>query len=70
MTEQEVLKEFEKLEYRLFSKSENVIHLIDEKKSKRYEKFYLANYCLTAELTMKEHQLLHKLFEIWDWFDE
>lgn len=40
------------------------------KKSKRYIKVDSIYYTSFVPITYKEHLLLHRLFEIWGWFDE
>ena len=75
-TEEDIFKEFEELGYKkrnsqfhfLYLRRFNEDGLIDEEiiinlRDKKYEKKY-------SFLTLQEHQLLHRLFEIWGWFDE
>lgn len=40
------------------------------KKSKRYIKVDSVFYEKFVPITLKEHQLLHRLFTIWGWIDE
>lgn len=76
--EQKIFKEFEELGYRIFAIENYNICLY-----KYYEK-YNEEYAITIDLKnkcyycddmdividMKIHQLLHKLFELWGWFDD
>lgn len=68
-TEQDIFKEFEELGYHI-TKGLNSIKFYNNKNSKKImiwnDKTYIAN----AFFTIKEHQLLHRLFEIWGWVDE
>lgn len=66
--EQKVLKEFEELGYeyeKIFC-----IQIINEKKG---TEIYLTEECkgyiVKGHLNMQEHQLLHKLFELWGWLE-
>lgn len=72
-TEQDVLKDFEKLGYEikvnnasmlyLATNNDVVIHI--NKLFKGYRRFYdneISNY-----VTMQEHKLLNELFTIWGW---
>lgn len=74
--EQKIFKEFEELGYKKRSSKFHYLYLrrfdedglIDEEiiinlRDKKYDKRY--NF-----LTLQEHQLLHKLFELYGWFDE
>lgn len=83
ISEQEVLKEFEKLGYKnkIHPLHSHMVYLMcdDEdpdliltiyinKESRVYWKSYTGNEF--GSFTLQEHLLLHKLFEIWGWFDE
>lgn len=76
--EQKIFEEFEELGYRIYGKNDYYIFLVNNQtnrtinihlKSKMYEKFYKGIATITSAFTMKEHQLLHKLFTLWGWFD-
>ena len=73
--EQKILKEFEELGYECIINDKyflelrakricNLIHI-----SKKY-KWYGTDSEDILQIGMQEHQLLHKLFELWGWFDE
>lgn len=77
MTEQEVLKEFEELEYRINTNNKDILtlsqygkHIDINKNNKTYECYLIDVGEPYMPIELEEHQLLHKLFEIWDWFDE
>lgn len=84
MTEQEVFKEWHKLGYHIHHFYDNDTGIIKAKRvtkyipSKKDNGFQLEIYCdfnsktysCNFNMTMQEHQLLHKLFELWGWFDE
>lgn len=79
ITEQEVFDEFEELGYKIKINNDDVLQFIvkDEdvvleinKKFKEYKEFCYCGILLPENITLKEHQLLHKLFSIWGWFDE
>lgn len=75
--EQAIIKEFEELGYEIKFKSDNVLKFIikDEdtvltiyKTSKDYRKVYYGETKIIPEvITLQEHQLLHRLFKIWNW---
>ena len=76
--EQAIFKEFEDMGYLEQLKDDYEILLINEEKysiirittfrRKEYSKFN--NHSLSLPIDMKEHQLLHRLFELWGQFDE
>ena len=76
-TLEEVKKEWEELGYKLIrngdfiellNKVKEEVFIIDTK-HKQYSKTD-DRVKFTLYITLEEHQLLHKLFEIWGWFDE
>lgn len=78
ISEQEVFKEFEELGYVIIKYNWYTIRLICKEldttieidtEDRWYESKY-TDYDRPQCLTMKEHQLLHKLFKLWGWFDE
>ena len=72
-TEQEILKDFEKLGYVNISniptiitlKNDNTIIVIKIKKQ-RYRKYDNRDF-EPVDFTMQEHKLLNELFEVWQW---
>lgn len=74
--EQEIFKEFEDLGYEI--KKEDTITVITNYITTTItinltRKYYVCtgNDGLSFQcISLQEHQLLHKLFEIWSWFDE
>ena len=77
-TEQESLKDFEKLGYYLSSKKEGFLYngiILSNKNIKGLEihiSFSMKSYAkydqgLCITITMQEHLLLHELFECWGW---
>ena len=80
-TEEEIFKEFFKIGFSV-NYSEDNKYLVDlinteemsiikiDKKGKRYIKVNSVNYSEFVPISFEEHQLLHKLFKIWGWFDE
>ena len=81
--EQKIFKEFEELGYHIhyfyddkgIITAKRITKYISSKKDNGYQleiycsfkdKTYSSNFILDMQL----HQLLHKLFEIWGWFDE
>ena len=80
-TEQEVFKKLFKIGFSVHYSKDNEF-LVDfynveemsvikiDKKNKRYIKVDSIYYTSFVPISLKEHQLLHKLFEIWGWFDE
>lgn len=71
--EQKILKKFEKMGYEI---EQGIIMGLNQV---RIENDWLEIVIYKTEKTyrvwrgavsMKEHQLLHKLFELWGWFDE
>ena len=71
-TEQEILKDFEKLGYKVKNDSEvlrlknNFIEIYVYKKDKEYGKEDIFS-CEANRFTMPEHKLLNELFNIWGW---
>jgi hypothetical protein len=72
-TEQEILKDFEKLGYKIaFVNQENRLLLYKNngdtifiyKNTKEYEK---CDTIQSINFTMQEHKLLNELFEVWKW---
>lgn len=71
--EQKIFKEFEELGYRVcYNKNDfNILALYNDKQGSTINVFEDKTYnCSYTDITLKEHQLLHKLFELWGWFDE
>ena len=76
--EKKILKEFEEdLEYRINTNDEKWLilsqygkHIDINKKNKTYECYLLDVGTPYVPIEIKEHYLLHKLFELWGWFDE
>ena len=67
--EQKIFKEFEKLDWVIDDEYDCVIfrqYFSYEILINKEDMTYRSN----ISLNMKEHQLLHKLFELWGWFDE
>ena len=67
-TEQEILKDFEKLGYEINFNDEEFLYLKDKHCeyiiiNKKLQKYGLSEF---AELTRKEHKLLDEFFEIWE----
>lgn len=83
--EQKIFKEFEELGYK-WKEDEIFITLINQKNGKCikinknlkdykcYDLFMTPTLLHTNNIalwvTLQEHQLLHRLFEIWGWFNE
>jgi hypothetical protein len=76
--EQEILKEFEELGYEIERNIDiSEIYLTNKKADckiviNKFKKIYYVREFYTPEyqmLLLNEHQLLHRLFEIWGWFD-
>ena len=72
-TEQDVLKDFEKIKYTIIRNDDRelslkrggkIIHII--KAPKLYRKYDKRNLT-TISFDMQEHELLSELFIIWDW---
>lgn len=67
--EQEILKEFEELGYEINSLDEEMIVLYSKKRNNNHifiDKL-TKSYSSHEDITLQEHQLLHRLFEIWNW---
>lgn len=78
LTEQKIIEEFEKLGYKIMRNDEEFFianHLIHEetiyvyKKIKKYDGSNTKTWT-NKSFSMKEHLLLHRLFELWGWFNE
>lgn len=76
--EQKIYTEFEILGYEIqeltsyismFNEIDGVYIYIDTR-NKLYEKYDDFGENCSSLITLKEHQLLHQLFELWGWFDE
>lgn len=70
-TEQDVLKDFEKLGYKIYNKTNYciLVYTYEENCEIRIwkdEKTYSTIY--RKYITMQEHKLLNELFQIWGWF--
>lgn len=77
--EQKILKKFEELGYEIERNTDiSEIYLINKKADckiviNKFNKCYYVREFYTPEyqtLLLNEHQLLHRLFEIWGFFDE
>lgn len=76
--EQKIFKEFEELGYKVEKHNDSIDFRNTEKEEvifinllkKMYAKTDTTNLCIPLMFTLKEHQPLHKLFELWGWFDE
>lgn len=74
--EQEIFKEFEKLGYEIYQEKNYIAIKNKAKKTEITIKFNGKYYFKRNDdnfweiITFQEHQLLHRLFEIWGWFDE
>lgn len=76
---QKIFKEFEELGYKIqksvmgfnniiyISNIENMSTIVIDTKNKLYSKHYTISFDSSMPITLQEHQLLHKLFEIWGW---
>lgn len=72
--EQAILKKFEELGYHITTNDKYLVIFDSEKQfiiDKVQKQYFVSNwynehnrYCIS----LQEHQLLHKLFEIWGWF--
>lgn len=67
--EQKIFKEFERLGWKVIYRYKQDIDLVDSLNKRISIYFIEQSYFSTATLTMKEHQLLHRLFEIWGWLE-
>lgn len=79
LEEQKIFKEFEELGYEIERNPHiSEIYLTNKKADckiviNKFKKFYYVREFYTPEyqtLLLNEHQLLHKLFELWGWFDD
>ena len=77
--EQKIFKEFEELGYGIERNTDiSEIYLTNKRADckiviNKFKETYYVREFYTNEYQMllqKEHQLLHKLFELWGWFDE
>lgn len=78
-TEQEILKDFEKLGLVIAKNDDFELILIDDcdrmiaiyKTLKRYDCYYFSEgykpLQLSTDITMQEHKLLNELFNLWGW---
>lgn len=77
--EQKIFKEFEELGYEIERNTDiSEIYLTNKKADckiviDKFKRFYYIREFYSTEyqtLLLQEHSLLHKLFELWGWFDE
>jgi hypothetical protein len=74
-TEADILKDFEKLGYRVIKLSTMYLFETDEEERRIWIHTDLKEYCISIEnmplayrtFTMQEHKLLNELFEVWQW---
>lgn len=67
-TEEEILKDFEKLGYEIIENNSNWLELLLVDENLRIVIFKLdMTYTSDDYLNMKEHKLLHELFLCWSW---
>jgi hypothetical protein len=72
-TEEEVLKDFEKLGYEIVSNGSGFIKLNNKGDMIRISKYsmwyrsYFEDSELAVPIDMQEHKLLNELFSIWGW---
>lgn len=77
-TEQEILKDFKKLGYKVKENTDNVLvlttkdnhtFLMISKHFKQYELEYTFCHqaCASLWISLEEHKLLHELFACWGW---
>ena len=67
-TEEEILKDFEKLGYKIIENNPNWLELSLEDENLRIEIFKAdMTYTFDDYLDMQEHKLLHELFLCWAW---
>ena len=75
-TEEEILKDFEKLGYKVVGNSDVFIKLYnngDTIRISKYSRWYSAyeeDERVSIPIDMQEHKLLHELFTCWRWLDE
>lgn len=78
--EQKIFKKFFKIGFSTHYSEDNefLLDLINskemsiikiDKKGKRYIKVDYITFNEFIPITLKEHQLLHELFELWEWFE-
>lgn len=74
--EQKIFKEFEELGYNITTNDKYLV-IFDSNKQfiidKTYKEYFVSNWSNEHNryrINLQEHQLLHKLFELWGWFDE
>ena len=72
--EQKIYKEFEKLGYRIIYNNDDLLEFehvkfLNNIEINKEHKWYGNSSENIIQLDMKEHQLLHKLFELWGWFE-
>ena len=66
--EEEVLKDFSKIGYKVVTNNNSVIVLYNKKRDTRifiYKKIKRVSF--HDRMTLSEHKLLHELFQIWNW---
>ena len=66
--EEEVLKDFSKIGYKVVTNNNSVIVLYNKKRDTRifiYKKRKKVSFQYV--MTLAEHKLLHELFQIWNW---
>ena len=70
--EQAIFKEFEELGYEINSSKEEMIVLYSQKRNNNhiFINKLTKSYSSHEDITLQEHQLLHRLFELWGFFDE
>lgn len=75
-TEEQVIKDFEKIGYKLTQVNEYLIKLQKEWdeilidfKNKTYLKSYGTFDFDSVSITVEEHKLLHELFKCWGWIE-
>ena len=64
-TESEVLKDFEKLGWKIFYGRKHVLFFGEEKTMQIYKWKKISYEC--TNITMHDHKLLTELFTIWKW---
>lgn len=79
-TEQDILKDFEELGYKIeidevykiIRLYKNITSILIFEKARSYEKYYKKDdgWYYSAIITHHEHKLLNELFTVWGWLDE
>lgn len=74
--EQKIFKEFEELGYHIITNDKYLV-IFDSNKQfiidKTQQEYFVSNWSNDHDryrITLQEHQQLHRLFELWGWFDE